>query len=189
MNTNPTAAERKPRQRKCRQCKSPFDPRNSAQIVCSVECAKEYGRIQSVKKVAKERKEAKAKLKTRGQHLKEAQAAFNAYIRARDAELPCISCARMHQGQWHAGHYRAVSVAPALRFHEDNVHKQCAPCNDHKHGNLIEYRAGLIHKIGRHAVEWLEGPHEPKHYSIPDLQEIKQKYLRMARELMKGLER
>jgi hypothetical protein len=32
-------------------------------------------------------------------------------------------------------------------------------------------------------VEWLEGPHEAKHYSKEDLEEIAAKYRRKTREL------
>ncbi|MFK5282538.1 hypothetical protein ACI3PL_23545 [Lacticaseibacillus paracasei] len=37
------------------------------------------------------------------------------------------------------------------------------------------------------SVEWLEGPHEPKHYSADDLKEIKAKYTALARELEKQI--
>ena len=56
-------------------------------------------------------KERKAKLKSRSEWLKEAQAVFNKFIRLRDKDQPCISCGRYHQGQYHAGHYRSVGLA------------------------------------------------------------------------------
>jgi hypothetical protein len=34
-------------------------------------------------------------------------------------------------------------------------------------------------------VEWIEGKHEAKHYTIDELKEIKQKYTKLARELKK----
>ena len=40
--------------------------------------------------------------------------------------------------------------------------------------------------IGAEAVTWLEGPHEPKHYSIDDLKQIKARYLALVRDLKKG---
>jgi len=43
-----------------------------------------------------------------------------------------------------------------LRYHPDNVHNCCAGCNLFKRGNLIEYRLGLLDKIGKDKVEWLE---------------------------------
>ncbi|EIM3171206.1 recombination protein NinG, partial [Escherichia coli] len=59
--------------------------------------------------------------------IRQAQQAFNAFIRYRDRDLPCISCGRHHEGQYHAGHFRTTGAHPELRFDEDNCHKQCAP--------------------------------------------------------------
>jgi len=114
--------------------------------------------------------------KRRPEWLKEAQTAFNAFIRARDADLPCVSCGRHHQGQYHAGHYLTTGARPELRFSVINCWKQCSPCNLHLHGNLILYRVELIRRIGLDSVEWLEGPHEPTKYTIDDLRAIKKDY-------------
>lgn len=69
-----------------------------------------------------------------------------------------------------------------------NVHKQSAPCNNHLSGNQAEYRKRLIKKIGEAEVLRLESDHEPKHYTIDDLKEIKAKYTAMAKELKKKYE-
>ena len=37
--------------------------------------------------------------------------------------------------------------------------------------------------IGAEAVAWLEGKHDPKHYSIDDLKVIKAEYRQKLREL------
>lgn len=130
----------------------------------------------------------RARLKTRADHLRDCQVAFNAWVRVRDAGKPCISCGRQHQGQWHAGHYRTVGAHPELRFEPDNCHAQCAPCNNHLSGNIIEYRKGLLEKIGAARVEWLEGKHEPKHYYIEELQALAKHYRSEARRLAKANE-
>jgi hypothetical protein len=153
------------------------------QTTCGIECAISYGRKQQSKKDRVETAKRKERAKSRSDWMKEAQAAFNAYIRKRDEALPCISCGRHHTGQYHAGHYLSVGARPELRFCELNVWKQCAPCNTHLHGNLVLYRAELIRRIGIDKVEWLEGPHEPKKYRIDDLKAIKEEYKRKAREL------
>lgn len=176
------------KQKKCKACGKPFIPDKPLQSVCDFKCAIELNKRNKEKRARKERKEAKEKAKTRGQWAAEAQAAFNSFIRARDEGKPCISCQRHHQGAWDAGHYRARSVAPALRFNELNVHAQCVPCNRHKHGNLIEYRINLVKLIGAEMVEWLEGPHDPKKYTIEELKAIKAEYSRKARELKRGRE-
>ena len=125
----------------------------------------------------------KKKAKSKGDHAKDAQAQFNRFIRLRDDALPCISCGRHHEGQYHAGHYKTVGGNPELRFHEQNCHKQCAPCNNHLSGNISKYRPALIEKIGEAAVLSLEGPQENKRYIIKDYQRIRLKYKVKADEL------
>jgi isocitrate dehydrogenase kinase/phosphatase len=49
-------------------------------------------------------------------------------------------------------------------------------------GNITEYRINLVKKIGVEQVEWLEGKHEAKHYSVDDLKEIKEIYKRKLKE-------
>lgn len=196
LNRMPTSA-RKIRPKKCRnaECRSLFVPVRSMQVACSPSCALAVARqkqacerkaIQQLER--REIRAAKERLKGRAEHMREAQAAFNAYIRLRDASQPCISCGRHHEGQYHAGHYRTVGSHPELRFNEDNVHKQCAPCNNHKSGDIVNYRINLVRKIGAEQVEWLEGPHEALRLSVEDLKTIKAKYRAQVRELKAATE-
>ena len=170
--------------KKCKVCKAEFPAARPLMVCCSIPCAMTYARQKSVKVNAKkaqierkEHREAKQKAKSRGQWLREAQAAFNAYIRKRDEGLPCISCGS-YTGKKNAGHYRSVGSAPDLRFDETgyNCHLQCEKCNSYLSGNLINYRINLIKRIGLDNVQWLEGPHEPKKYTIADLKAIKAEY-------------
>lgn len=182
----------------CKACRNKFVPERAMQSVCDWKCGLELQRLAREKKAAKEAKEkraenreAKKKLKRRGDYVKEAQAAFNAWVRARDAGLPCISCGRgdgqvAYQsvgGSWDAGHYRSVGSCPELRFEPLNVHKQCKQCNNNKSGNVVEYRINLVKRIGKDKVEWLEGPHEPKKYTIEQLEDIKRFYRQKTRDL------
>jgi len=48
----------------------------------------------------------------------------------------------------------------------------------------VEYRINLIIKIGIDAVNYLEGKHEPKRYTIDDIKELK----RIYREKIKALD-
>lgn len=170
--------------RKCRICLQPYDPLRAMQPTCnSFECQVEYAsRVASrsaAKRMAVERKALKVhrdKLKTRSQWLKEAQVEFNRYIRERDRELPCISCGRFHTGSYDAGHYRSVGAASHLRFNEDNCHRQCVPCNQHKSGNVVEYRIQLCHRIGVGRVESLEASNGQVKWSIEDAKRIKAEY-------------
>ena len=176
--------------KKCKVCGLEFKPTRPLQPTCSFDCSIVYGlkmlaknKEAAAKREAKEHRERKAKAKTRQEWLKDAQTAFNLFIRTRDKGRPCISCGRHHQGQYHAGHYRSTKAAPELRFEELNVWKQCQPCNTHLSGNIIEYRKRLIARIGVDRVEWLEGKHEAKHYTIDDLKAIKSEYTKKAKEL------
>lgn len=180
--------------KRCKVCRSEFVPRQSFQSWCSPECglklsqakqSKERARVDKAERA--EIRQAKERIKSRGDHLKDAQTAFNAWIRERDAALPCISCGRHHEGQYHAGHYRTTAAAPELRFEPLNVHKQCAPCNNHMSGNIVEYRINLVKKIGAEAVEWLEGKHEPAKLTIEDIRAITAKYRALVRELKRKL--
>lgn len=136
-----------------------------------------------MKKLHKENRERKLKSKTRGQSLREAQTAFNAYIRERDKEEPCISCQRHHKGQYHAGHYRTVGAAGHLRFNEHNCNKQCSACNNYLSGNLIQYRVNLIKKIGLENVVYLENNNDSVKWSVDFIDEVKALYKRKLKQL------
>jgi hypothetical protein len=179
--------------RKCKVCKTPFSPSKPMQAVCSPACAMSLVATKKAKAAIRamtaERKETRAKLeklKTRAEWAREAQSAFNRWVRLRDADKPCISCQRHHGGQYHAGHYLSRGARPELAYEPLNCHKQCSPCNLHLSGNVALYRKNLVELIGQSQVEWLEGPHEPKHFSVDDLKAIKAKYTALARELEKA---
>ena len=143
---------------------------------CAIDFAREKSRKLAARKAAAQHRERKMEVKPLSYWMKRAQAAFNAWVRERDAGQPCISCGRHHQGQYHAGHYRPAGSNPELRFEPDNCHLQCAPCNSHLSGNLTAYRPALIDKIGLARVEWLEGLHDPKRYRKEDYQAIEAEY-------------
>lgn len=179
--------------RKCRVCKTDFQPIRCLQTVCSPECAITQAKAVRGKAeriaAAEDRKiinAKKEKLKTARDWTKEAQIAVNAYRRELLKDEPCISCGRHHSGQYHAGHYISVGAHPELRFEELNIWKQCQPCNTHLSGNLINYRKALVTRIGIEKVEWLEGKHEPKHYSVSDIKEIIIKYRGLLKEIKRN---
>ncbi|WP_375123579.1 recombination protein NinG [Pseudomonas sp. LW8] len=184
-----------PKPKKCKNpaCGISFPPQRLGQAVCSPKCAlamapanSERARKAIAQRDRREIQVRKEKLKSRADHLREAQAAFNEWVRLRDADRPCISCGRHHEGQYHAGHYRSVGANPELRFEPLNVWKQCAPCNTHLSGNLVNYRISLLQGMGAEKVEWLEGPHEPRKYTVEEIKTIKAEYRAKTRELKKG---
>ena len=163
---------------KAESCNNTFTPRAMGHVACSPRCALDIAKAKKIKKHAQETNAMRRQMLSndRRHQMKRAQSAFNDYIRERDKDLPCISCGRYHQGQYHAGHYRTVGSNPELRFSELNCHKQCAPCNNHKSGNIVEYRINLKMRIGPEKLAWLEGPHEAQKYTIDDLKEIARLY-------------
>lgn len=189
---------KQPRPKKCKNpaCGEKFVAQRLGQAVCGYACGlaiKDVNHGRARKALAelgrKELQAAKESIKPKGQYMREAQAAFNAWVRARDAAQPCISCGRHHEGKYDAGHYRTVGSNPALRFEPLNCHKQCVPCNQHKSGDIVNYRISLVHRIGQDRVDWLEGPHEPQRYTIDDLKSIRARYKTMLKELQgKGAE-
>jgi len=158
--------------RSCKVCKERYEPvYNTLQPTCGqIPCAMTYGRKQQEKarKITDKAFKKKVRDNDRSWHIKTLQIEFNKFIRLRDKGNDCISCGKSPK-KINAGHYRSTGAAPELRFNESNVHLQCEPCNSYMSGNIENYRKNLISKIGLSAVIGLEGPHEPKKYTIDEL--------------------
>jgi len=190
-------AEIKPKKCRAPGCGQRFKPMLSTQKVCSPACALAMAKDPKLQKVAakaitkqkrQDLQERREKLKTKGDHLREAQASFNAYIRERDrlAGYACISSGRpldWNGNAVDAGHYRSTGAASHLRFDEKNCHAQSKHDNRYLSGNVAEYRLGLIQRIGLAAVEALEADQAPRRYTIEDLQAIKALYRQKLRDL------
>lgn len=190
-----TIERKQPKPKTCSNaaCSIKFVPQRLGQAVCGPACAlatKDVNQQKARKSLAQvERREIrvrKEKLKSRADHLREAQQAFNEWVRLRDADLPCVSCGRHHDGQYHAGHWRSVGANPELRFEPLNVWKQCAPCNTHLSGNLVNYRISLLQLIGAEKVAWLEGPHSARKYTVEEIKAIKADYRAKTREMKRA---
>lgn len=198
--------------RKCGGCGEYFRPAPEQTFPgpvawCREECALVVARKRApaakakIEKAARaENRAAKKRLKTRSEWMKEAQKEFNAFIRERDKDLPCICCNTFEEsddwkpgGVWDAGHFLSRGAYPELRFEELNCHKQKKSCNAGsskyaRKGRTVaaNYRENLIIKIGIEAVEWLEGPHEAKRYTIEELQLIISEYKRKKTQLQRS---
>ncbi len=188
---------KQPRPKKCKNpaCGEKFVPQRLGQAVCSPKCGlaiKDVNQEKARKAIAeigrKELRAAKERVKPRSQYMREAQAAFNAWVRLRDAAMGCVSCDKptTWAGQWHASHFRSVGSSPEHRFNPLNVHKACSVCNNHLSGNILGYRPELEHRIGVEAVEALLGPSEPRRYTVEDLKAITAEYRAKTRELKRA---
>ena len=79
--------------KRCKVCRTDFTPSKPMQCVCGLKCALSLASLAKAKRertqVAQDRKETKAKLeklKSRSDWAKEAQTAFNRWVRLRDAD-------------------------------------------------------------------------------------------------------
>lgn len=196
-----TLPVRSSKPRKCQNpaCGKEFIPQRLGQCVCSPACAlaiKDKHAKPARKAIAdRERREVrvrKEKLKSRSDHLREAQQAFNEFIRWRDriAGHACISSGLpldWSGNQTDAGHYRSTGAAPHLRFNDNNCHAQRKLDNRYLSGNAVDYRVGLIARIGLAAVEELEADNSVRKYTVEDLKAIKAHYRAKVRELKKRI--
>lgn len=123
-------------------------------------------------------KKMSEQLKRHSDWLNDLQKVFNQYIRTRDKNKPCVSCGcDMTNRKGDASHYYAVSIAPSIRFDEDNVHLACVPCNQYKSGNLIEYGLRLPSIIGKERFDSLSKKrHMELKLSIPEIKVLIEKY-------------
>lgn len=193
-----------PRMRKCaaKGCQNRFAPRNITHKACSTDCAAIIGSMETEKKRQHAIKAERAKdtvkresLKSLSDWVKEVQVIFNRFIRLRDTNQLYICCGRVNikdyltGSAWDSGHYRSTGSAPHLRFNEDNVHRQLVHCNRDRAGNAVEYRIGLIKRIGLERVEALESNHLHRKYTIDELRSLKAYYQAKIKEMKANLPR
>lgn len=176
----------------CPVCSSLFTQVRPMQAVCSPICASR--KVRADKKAEREEfKRRKEAIKTIPDYIKEAQHAFNAFIRERDKSKPCICCGLPLQGisgstggDFDCGHYRSVGSAPQLRFDERNAHGQRKQCNRYGAGRAVDYRIGLIARIGLAEVEQLESDNRVHKWNREELIAIRDLYRAKLKELKAG---
>lgn len=179
--------------RKCSYCREHFQPFRMGQKACSVECACQVAREKREKEERKADKVKRDKLKSRSDWIKDAQTAFNAFIRERDKDKPCICCGNplgesAIGGGYDAGHYRSIGSAPHLRFDERNCHAQRKHCNRYGAGRAVDYRIGLIKRMGIEVVTMIETDQSTPKWTIDDLKSIRDTYRAKLKELKNGIE-
>jgi hypothetical protein len=79
-------------------------------------------------------------------------------------------------GRYDAGHYRSTGSASHLRFDEANCHAQRKQCNRYGAGRAVDYRIGLIKRIGLERVEALEASNSPRKWTREALIAIRETY-------------
>lgn len=186
------------RRTRCPHCKGKLEPGQRIHP----ECIDGYAEDQAAKAERAEAKKARAAakveraetsrrkeaIKTIPDLIKEAQREFNAYIRERDRGQPCICCglplgAGEVGGAYDAGHYRSTGSASHLRFHEDNCHAQRKQCNRYGAGRAVDYRIGLINRVGEEKVGALEIDNTPHKWTREELIQIRDTYRQKLKAL------
>jgi hypothetical protein len=200
-----TAKKPKPKTKVCPICDTEYLPRSSLQKVChNYKCAIAFNKKRDEEIAMREKRkqerlqrddlrERRERLKGVSEWQKEAQAAFNRYIRWRDYEKDCVSCGGrlQHSGNYMTGsavdasHYRSRGAASHLKFNVFNVHSACTRCNRQLSGNAVEYRIRLIKRIGIERVERLEADSTPRKFDIAYLQRVKAIFTRRAKHYEK----
>ena len=182
------------KQKTCKSCRQKFAPSRPMQSACSPACAiaiaERKREKQAQQMAAEKRRETRQQLESmKGipELIREADKAFCAFVRARDAGKPCICCGRdssgwSRGGDWDAGHYRSRGAASHLRYHEDNCHSQLKQCN-RRAFDVASYRANLIGRIGLARVETLENDNAPHKWTREELIAIRRHYTAKRKEI------
>jgi hypothetical protein len=168
------------------------------------ECIDAYAEAEEAKAKRKAEKQARAAArvekaedrrrkeaaKRQPQLIAEAQAAFNAFIRARDEGQTCICCGKPFEpmkpgGSIDAGHFRSRGAAGHLRFNEDNCFAQRKNCNRPGGTTYAAFRAGVVARIGEERVAALEADNAPHKWTHEELRAIRDTYKAKLKEMKK----
>lgn len=180
----------------CTTCRKPITGRRSSMQTKCVRCVLRaaYAKDKAARQDRRETKQKLEAMKSLCELRQEAQAAFNAFIRARDrkAGYGCICCdapldwnSTKPGGAVDAGHFVSRGSAIELAFDERNVNAQRKNCNRPGGTTRAQFTAGMVRRHGAAVVAELEGPHDIPRLRHDDLRAIKHKYRTLARELTK----
>lgn len=191
--------------RKCKHCRESFLRRRPIQPYCSPACEAEAAPAIAVKIAAKREREARKaqaedKRQTRAQLeamkgvprlKKEAQEAFNRYIRLRDNGKPCFVTGDILRlggvgGGFDAGHIRSRSEADHLRFDERNVHGQAKRSNAAGATKPHVMREAAERLLGKETADALYADNRVHKWTRDELREIRDKYRSLARDMRAG---
>ena len=144
--------------KKCKSCGKNFEPSNTIQSVCGLQCALKVSAAKTKQKeVAKKKLNLKLKesLKTLGDYKKELQIEVNKIVRLIDEGCKCLACG-VTNAKFDASHFRGVGAWDNLRFNLHNIYSGCARCNTYQNGNLIKFREGIIETFGDSQMAFMD---------------------------------
>lgn len=199
----------------CSEKYTPTRPMQSAcSVACAIELGKKARAKADAVKAREEKATAKTEresvrkrkqaLETRGDVLKQAKVAIQAFRRLEELSKGrgCISCGRSQQeveagewrpgGYWDGGHFKSKGAFPEMALEPLNIWLQCKSCNAGsgkyaRKGYTVNasFEVNLVALEGQELVDWLNGPHAPKHYDIDQLRAIRDEYRAKAAKLKK----
>jgi 5-methylcytosine-specific restriction endonuclease McrA len=181
---------------KCKQCRRRLEQLRPGQMVHE-ECVEAYVlrlRAEMAERAKKVERAATRAQKEQGKGLRallsEAQDAFNAYIRLRDANTCCVACGDPFEdnkpgGSMDAGHFIARSVAPGLRFNEDNVFGQHKNCNRPGGTTKGQFRLGVVARVGEARTLAVEAQvdHRAPKWDKDEVRSLRDTYRTKTKEL------
>lgn len=200
---------------RCPHCRGKLDQGQRIHPVCidgyaEAQAAKakraEAKRVRAAAKVERvEIRKRKEAIKTCSEWLADAKLAIQAFRRHEELAKGrgCMSCGRSQQevmsgdwtpgGFWDGGHFLSKGARPELALEPLNIWLQCKSCNAGggkyaRKGYTVNesYEANLRATEGDALVDWLKGPHEPKHYTTEELKEKTTIYRAKLRDLKRS---
>ena len=193
---------------KCTGCKEYFDSNLSTWVKLprgkfhDFECAysQSQRKLQTIKKKrAKQKKQESAKKRENALGIKHqeklTQASVNRYVRLRDSfyNRRCISCDKIIDydvykvgGACDAGHYKTQASHPEIRFNVNNINAECKHCNRFNSEHLVGMRVGIVERYGQERLDWLDGHHELKKYTIQDHKRIRLIFNKRSKRYIKN---
>ena len=174
--------------RKCKHCKTKFNPYTSFQKYClqTDECIAENNKQHRQKESKKAKKEFRENDKTALRD--KIQRLANKYGRIMDYQRwlieGCITCG-IKTGKVDGGHFLPTSSYPSIRYYSKQIKCQCINCNQYNNGKPLEYEAKMRLMYGDDFVDNLKNEHRnSRKYSI----EYMKKYIRVINKRVKKLE-
>lgn len=200
-----------PKPRHCEVCQTLYTPQRMGQRVCSVPCAAKSAKVSRKEAVAEARldrkrtRERKEAIKPRAKWLAEAKVAIQAYRRHEELSKGrgCMSCGRSREeveagesrpgGYWDGGHFKSKGAFPEMALEPLNIWLQCKSCNAGsgkyaRKGYTVNasFESNLATQEGQELVDWLNGPHDPKHYDTDQLKGIRDHYRAELKKIKKA---
>jgi len=197
--------------KKCKVCKSPFEPFNSLQIACGASCALQYVQKEKIKDAERKTKQAKKeRLEFNRRHLpwqhEQCKTSFNRlrvqeeflWFAERGLEPECISCGKKNM-DWCCGHFKSVGAQSGLRYDRRNTFLQCNRyCNQALSANLDGnkntrgYKRGLAERFGEHEakdiIEHCESRTAPVKWYWQEMEDLRKEWNDQFRELQRQRE-